>query len=78
MPCQGICWETNCRNNHNFGRNFHNNYGALRVANSWSNQAAARRRQETLARARKPSERPLCRLSAQNLLNLQIFVPYKN
>ena len=66
MPCQGICWETNFRNNHNFGRNFHNNYGALRVANSWSNQAA------------KPSERHLCRLSAQNLLNLQIFVPYKN
>ena len=41
----------------NFGRNFHNNnYGALNVANSWSNQAAARRRQEMLARARKPSE----------------------
>ena len=32
MPCQGICWETNCRNNHNFGRNFHNNnYGQLRT-----------------------------------------------
>ena len=37
---------------------------SLRVANSWSNQAA------------KPSECNLCRLSAQNLLNLQIFVHY--
>ena len=28
-PWQGSCWETNCRNNHNFGHNYYNNYGAI-------------------------------------------------